>query len=101
MSDIPLSTASVITNEVVITERVASTEFFIREIHENVQKKIVRADIELGPFTETEDPDGNILVGISTRSIVAWSGDDYTAVELTWNNQMLIDRIKEILESGG
>lgn len=99
MSDIPLSTTSVISTEVVITERVVSTEFYIREIHENVQRKSVRVDIELGPFTEEDTPDGTIIRGISSKNIEAWSGDDYSAIELTWNNQMLVDRIKEILET--
>jgi hypothetical protein len=99
MSDIPLDSTTTVDGEIVLSERKVATEFRVIEIHENVIDRFVRADIELGPFTDEQGPGGVIVSrGSSRRGMDVWHGADYEAVALTWDNTTLIARIKELIE---
>ena len=75
------------TDTVVIQQAVSTTEFVVKQIHENVEQNWVRAEIELGPFTTEERPDGSTETrGSSRRSVVIWQDADYLAVRDIWNN---------------
>lgn len=77
--------------EVVLSQRVVTTEFRILEIHENVRDRFVRVEVELGPFVSLEMPDGRIEVrGSGRRGINVWDGDEYDAVRDTWRNEDLL-----------
>lgn len=99
MTDIALNTNSTIDAEIVLSERKVTNEFVVKEIVENVEQRWVRAEVEFGPFTTEERPWGTETRGSSRRGINVWSGADYDAVELNWDNTMLIAKIKEILEA--
>lgn len=98
--DMSLSTNVSLANELVLSVRKTSNEFIVKEIRENVEQRIVQAEIELGPFT-TDSVTGirPVTRGLTRRGITVWEGADYDAVELTWNNTDLINRIKELLEA--
>lgn len=99
MADIALNTNSTIDAEIVLSERKVTNEFIVKEIVENVEQRWVRAEIEFGPFTTEERPWGTEKRGSSRRGVNVWSNEEYNAVELTWDNTMLIAKIKEILEA--
>lgn len=99
MTDISLDAVTSIETEIVLTERIVSTEFTIIEIQENIQNKFVRAEIELGPFVEDEMPNGVVFRrGSSRRAIDVWRNEEYDAVAITWDNAALVAKITEILE---
>lgn len=98
MSDILAVTS--IAGEVVLSERVVSTEFKILEINEQVQNRRVRVEVEMGPFVSETDPMGNVTTrGTSRRGIEVWSNEDYDAVRDIWRNMDLIAKVKSILEA--
>ncbi len=87
--------------EIVLTERKVSTEFKITEIHENVQQRQVRAEVELGPFVTDTGPGGNTQTrGASRRGVTVWQDDEYDAVRDTWVNADLIAAVATILNAG-
>jgi hypothetical protein len=85
-------------NEIVLTERRATTEFVIRQIQENIPQRRVQVEIELGPFTTDSFPDGRTETrGSSSRGVTVWEGDAYDAIRDTWRNQDLMEKLTEIL----
>lgn len=84
--------------ELVLSERVVTSEFMITEIHESIRDRYVRVDLELGPFTTDERGGQTFTRGASRRSIVAWDKEAYDALRDTWRNEDLIARVKSILE---
>lgn len=95
-----ITSVSTLPTEIVITPRVVSTEFRIVEITENIDNRVVRVDIELGPFVTDTEPSGNTTIrGTGRRSVVAWRGDAYTAVRDTWRNEDLIAKVTEVLQA--
>lgn len=85
--------------EVVLTERIVTTEFKIYEIHEYIDQKQVRVEVELGPFVTEEGPLGTQTRGSSRRGVVVWQGDAYDAVRDTWRNEDLIAAVQVALNS--
>jgi hypothetical protein len=86
------------TTEIVITERIVTSEYRIREIHENLVDRTVRVELELGPFTTNTFLNGvTELHGTGRRSIVVWQGDEYDAVRDSWTNADLIAKIQTLL----
>lgn len=84
--------------EVVLSERVVTTEFRVVEIHESVQHRSVRVEIELGPFVTEEFPGGRTETrGSSRRSVVVWQNEEYDAVRDTWRNEDLLARINQVM----
>lgn len=87
-----------ITGEIVLSERIVSTEFSVVAIHEFIQQKSVRVEVEMGPFTTQELPNGQIEKrGISQRSLVVWEGTEYDEIINTWDNDALVTKIAQIL----
>lgn len=84
-----------IETEIVIQEKVVSTEFKIVGIRESLQDRYVQAEVELGPFTA--DQNGRTS-GTSLRGVTVWSGDAYDQIRDTWRNEDLIAAVKSILE---
>lgn len=81
-------------SEVVLSERVATTEFKVVEIQENITQRYVRAEIELGPFTTVEMPNGETVTrGTSRRGVTVWENAEYDAIRDTWANGDLITAI--------
>jgi hypothetical protein len=87
--------------EFVITERVVTNNFIVRNILEDVENRLVRVELEVGPFVETPMPvppptDGTttdtVLRG-TRRWVAVWSGDEYDAVRDTWGNTELLAAI--------
>lgn len=77
--------------EIVLQERVTTTEFTIVEIQENVRNRFVRVDVELGPFTTETRPNGQTETrGSSRRGVVAWENEEYDAIRDTWSNVELM-----------
>lgn len=85
--------------EVVLTERIATTEFKVYEIHEYIDQRQVRAEVELGPFTVEEGPMGTQTRGSSRRGVVVWQGEAYDAVRDTWRNDDLIAAVQTALNA--
>lgn len=84
--------------EIVLSERVTTSEFKVAEMYENVANRTVRAEIELGPFVSTNNPsDPTETRGSSRRSIVVWQGAEYDAVRDSWNNLDLLARLPSLL----
>lgn len=84
--------------EIVLTERQATNEFAITDIHESIINQIVNVEVELGPFVEEVRPNGATYNrGTSRRGITVWSGEEYAAIADTWDNTALIEKITEIL----
>ena len=93
-----ITDVGVLPTEVVLTERIATTEFKITEVHEHVNQREVRVEVDLGPFTTEEGPGGNVVTrGSSRRSVVAWRNEEYDAVRDTWANADLIARVTTLL----
>jgi len=87
-----------LTTEIVLSERRVTTEFVIREIHESVRNRFVRAEVELGPFTTETFPNGRTETrGSSNRGVTVWENEAYDAVRDVWRNEDLIEKITEIL----
>ena len=77
--------------EIVLSERRVSTEFKITEIHEHVQNRVVRAEVELGPFVTEDGPAGFAQSrGAGRRGVTVWQNEEYDAVRDTWTNADLI-----------
>lgn len=88
--------------EVVLSERVTTNEFRITEIHENVQNRFVRAEIELGPFVTEQRPNGETEIrGTGRQGVTVWQNDEYDEVRDTWRNEDLIAKVLEVLSSNG
>ena len=85
-------------SEIVLSERVTTTEFRVVEIHESIQNRFVRAEVELGPFVTEERPNGESETrGSGRRGINVWSGDAYDAVRDTWTNAELLAAVTAAL----
>lgn len=82
-------------SEIVLQERLTTTEFKVVEINENIRDRIVRAEVELGPFTTEERPNGQTHTrGASRRGVTVWSNEEYDAIRDTWTNSDLLDAVK-------
>ena len=89
-----------ITTEIVLSERLVSTEFVITDIHEQISNRQVRAEVELGPFTEDTRPGGEISRrGATRRGIMVWQNEEYDAIRDTWTNADLLAVVKAKLEN--
>ena len=77
--------------EIVIQQAISTTDYRIVEIIESIQNRFVRVEIELGPFTSEERPDGQtILRGSSRRGLIVWENESYDEVRDTWRNEDLM-----------
>jgi len=95
-----ITDTTTLSKEIVITERVTSTEFKITEVHENIENRFVRVDIELGPFTTETSPAGQTRTrGTGRRGLTVWQNEAYDAVRDTWTNTDLITRVAAILNA--
>lgn len=84
--------------EIVITERRATTEFRVLEVQESIQNRFVRAEVELGPFTTEERPNGEIEIrGTGRRGVVVWDRESYDQIRDTWTNADLMAAVKVAL----
>jgi hypothetical protein len=84
--------------EIVLQERRTSTEFRIVEVHESIQNRFVRAEVELGPFVTEERPGGTPEIrGSSRRGVTVWSNEAYDAIRDTWTNTDLLVAVKAAL----
>jgi len=93
-----LTTAQTFEGEIVLTERRATNEFIITDIHESITNKFVRVEIELGPFVTDTRPNGEATVrGSSRRGINVWNGTSYDEVAATWDNASLLAEVTAIL----
>lgn len=89
-----------ITGEVVLQERVTTNQFQIMEIHESIRNRIVRVEVELGPFTTETRPNGETETrGTTRRGVVVWEGDAYDAIRDTWANADLMAAVKAKIEA--
>lgn len=80
-----------IETEIVLSERVVTTEFRIMEIHESVRNRHVRVEVELGPFVTEERPNGETTVrGSGRRGVDVWSGEEYDSIRDSWSNVDLL-----------
>lgn len=87
-----------IEREIVLSERVVTSEFRILEIHESIQNRFVRAEIELGPFVTTSRPNGEEETrGSSRQGITIWENESYDQIRDTWRNEDLLAVIKQLL----
>lgn len=81
-------------NEIVITENKTTTDFKIVAIHDDLENRALRVDVELGPFVpHTFGPEGyevTRLVATAHRGIPVWHGAEYDAKRDTWTNADLI-----------
>lgn len=85
-------------NEIVLSERVVTTEFRILEIQESVQNRYVRVEVELGPFVTETRPNGDTETrGSGRRGVVAWENEAYDAIRDTWRNEDLLVRVKQVM----
>lgn len=87
-----INTVQPIQTEIVLQERVTTTEFRVNEIQESVLRRHVNAMIDLGPFTT--DPNSGEQIPTSRRSIVVWEGTEYDVIRDTWNNADLLAAIQ-------
>jgi len=84
--------------EIVITERRATTEFRIVEVHESIQNRFVRVEVDLGPFVTEERPNGETEIrGSGRRGVLVWDRESYDAVRDTWTNADLMAAVKTAL----
>jgi hypothetical protein len=85
-------------SEIVLTERRVTTEFRILEVHESIQNRFVRAEVELGPFETVERPNGQTETrGSSRHGVNVWDGDAYDTIRDTWTNTDLMAEVKSKL----
>lgn len=84
------------TAEIVLQEKVVSNEFKIVRIEEDIVRRNVNVEIELGPFVEETNPQGEVIHvrATSRRGINVWSNEEYDAVRDTWKNEDLIAAVK-------
>ena len=83
---------------IVIQQALSTNEFIVCEVHESIQNRFVRAEIELGPFVTEERPNGETDTrGSSRRGITVWENEAYDAIRDTWTNPDLIVAIKALL----
>jgi hypothetical protein len=83
---------------IVIQTAVSTNEFVVREVHESIQNRFVRAEIELGPFVTEDRGDGNTETrGSSRRGVTVWENEAYDAVRDTWTNPDLIAAVTALL----
>ena len=81
-------------NEIVLTERVATSDYKIIEIHESIQNRFVRVEVELGPFTTETRPNGETVTrGSGRRGVTVWDNEAYDAVRDTWRNEDLLAQV--------
>lgn len=82
-------------SEVVLQERKTTNEFKIVDIHESIQNRRVHVEIELGPFVEETNLEGEVTGVRSSgrRGMTVWENDAYDAVRDTWRNQDLIAEV--------
>ena len=81
--------------EIVLQERLTTTEFKVVEIHENIRDRVVRAEVELGPFTTEERPNGqSVTRGAGRRGVNVWANEEYDAIRDIWANSDLIAAVK-------
>ena len=92
-----ISVISTSTAEIVLSERVVTSEYRVVEMHENVLGRTVRAEVELGPFITEQGPGPDTIRGSSRKSIIVWQGDDYDAVRDTWTNRDLLVKLPSLL----
>ena len=92
-----LATPQTFEGEIVLTERRATSEFIITDIHESITNKFVRVEIELGPFVTDERPFGQGLRGSGRRGINVWSNESYDEIAATWDNESLLAAVTAIL----
>lgn len=79
------------TNEIVLSERVVTSDYRVVEIHESIQNRFVRVEIELGPFTTETRPGGETFTrGTGRRGVTVWENEAYDAVRDTWRNEDLL-----------
>lgn len=94
-----INQVSTINTEIILSERIVTSEWKVREIHENIVNRYVRADIEFGPFIEEEGGIGvTVLRGTSGRSINVWENEEYDLIRDTWTNADLLAKIQTVLE---
>jgi hypothetical protein len=73
-----------LTTEIVLSERLVTTEFIIQQIQEDLRNRRVHVEIELGPFTTETYPNGRTEIrGSGRRGVTVWEGDAYDAVRDT------------------
>lgn len=81
-------------NEIVLSERVATNDYKIVEIRENIKERYVHVILEIGPFiTVNNGTELNPMEetrGSGNRGINVWSGDEYDAIRDTWTNADLL-----------
>jgi hypothetical protein len=84
-------------NEVVLSERVVTSEYRIIEIQESIENRSVAVQCEIGPFVEGERGGQTVLVGSSRQNMVVWAGDAYDAIRDTWTNADLITAVGALM----
>jgi hypothetical protein len=77
--------------EIVLAERVVTTEWRVTRIVEDIVNRFVRVEVELGPFTQQDGPGGSQLRGSGGRNFVIWENEAYDAIRDTWANADLLD----------
>jgi hypothetical protein len=88
-----------VSTELVLQERVTTNEFTIVEIQESIRNRVVRVDVELGPFVTTTRPTGQTETrGSGRKTVVAWENEEYDTVRDTWTNVDLMAVITAKLE---
>lgn len=91
--------------EILLSERVVTTDYRISNVFENIKGRSVRVEIELGPFIPDPDPildaNGNpknkTFAQGGKRIIDVWTGNEYDAIRDTWTNVELIAAVKAIM----
>lgn len=87
-----------VSKEIVLQERVTTSEFMITEIHENIRNRFVRVEVELGPFTTSTRPNGEEETrGSGRRGLIVWDNADYDAIRDTWTNGDLMQVVAQKL----
>ena len=88
--------SQVIETEIVLQERVVTTEFRVVEIHESIQNRFVRVEIEMGPFISEIRPNGEVEThGSGHRGITVWENEEYDSIrEKAWSNADMLAIIK-------
>lgn len=90
-----INTSQTTSKEVVLQEKVTTSEYKIVEIHEHIRDRRVQVEIEFGPFTATGP--GDQERGVSRRGVVVWNNDEYDAVRDTWTNADLIAKLGTLI----
>ena len=91
MSILNSQTAS---SEIVLSERVVTTDYKIVNIHESIQERFVEVQVELGPFTTITKLDNSTETrGSERRNIQVWQNEEYDDIRDTWTNADLITAV--------